>query len=92
MTFEGGTSTADVTGSNPGTLQNGVTRTAEGRFGHGLSFDGADDRVAVPNIVSPTGPRSFMAWVKYTGVATNNATILEFGSTRPSLIQSQGVF
>jgi RHS repeat-associated protein len=87
-----GTSTADVTGANPGTLQNGVTRTIDGRFGHGLSFDGVDDRVAIPNIVSPTGPRSFMAWVKYTGTANVNSTILEFGLSRPSLIQSANVF
>jgi hypothetical protein len=36
-----GTTAQDVLGVRPGTLQGGVTRTANGRFGRGLTFDGS---------------------------------------------------
>jgi hypothetical protein len=50
---------------NEGTV-NGATRTASGRFGRALSFDGINDRVDVPDAASLdlTNAMTLEAWVR----------------------------
>ena len=60
-----GATVADASGSgNAGTV-NGATRTANGRFGGALSFDGVNDRVNVPHSASLalTNAMTLEAWV-----------------------------
>jgi hypothetical protein len=66
-TFEEGTgtATADKTGNgNTGTLTNGPT-WAGGKFGKGISFDGTDDYVAVPNLGFSGAARQFSVCMWY---------------------------
>jgi chitodextrinase len=72
-----GTTAADSTGNgNNGTL-NGPT-WAIGRFGQALSFDGTNDRVAVPdsNTLDLTTGMTVEAWVKPTALGTAWKTVL----------------
>lgn len=58
-------------GARPATVLGGPART-EGRFGRGLSFDGADDAVRVPFRPSlPLGTRDFTVslWFRYTAAS-----------------------
>ncbi len=57
--------------NNTGTLTNGPQPVA-GKIGQGLSFDGTDDYVTVPNSNTfdfGTGPFTFSAWAKTTSTA-----------------------
>jgi len=59
--------------SNNGSRQGGAVQTASGKFGEGMSFDGVDDYVNVPDDpfnFSGTNRFSIAAWVKPNG---NNA-------------------
>ncbi len=71
-----GTSVVDASGGNDGTVQ-GAGRSAAGRFGRALSFDGLDDMVTVPDDASldlSTG-MTLEAWVR-PAAATDWRTIL----------------
>jgi glucose/arabinose dehydrogenase/PKD repeat protein len=60
-----GTTTTDSSGTgNAGTIS-GATRTADGRYGGALSFDGVNDRVTVPHTASLalTTGMTLEAWV-----------------------------
>jgi alpha-mannosidase len=61
----GGATTADVSGQQLGTLQNGTAWTT-GRYGPGLSFDGVDDNVSVPDSSSLDlgGTGTIEAWFR----------------------------
>ncbi len=65
-----GTTAVDSAGNdNPGTLLNGVARTA-GRYGLGLTLDGVNDRVTVASAgaLNPgTGPFTVGVWVRTSG-------------------------
>ncbi len=63
----GATTTADVSGNNnQGTLINGPQSIQQGRYGHGLSFDGVNDYISVPNSanLNPTNELTITAWVR----------------------------
>ncbi len=71
--FEETTGTAATDSSsanNPGAV-NGATRTADGRFGRALSFDGVNDRVDVADSASLdlTSGMTLEAWVRPTSVS-----------------------
>ena len=73
-----GTSAVDTAaGANPGTLA-GATRTASGRFGRALSFDGADDRVNVADSGSLdlTTGMTLEAWVNPSTAAGSWRTVV----------------
>src|SRR4051794_23666949 len=65
----GGTTATDSAGLNPGTL-NGPTRSAAGRFGAALSFDGVNDRVDVAdsNSLDLSTGMTLEAWVQPTAL------------------------
>ena len=56
---------------NNGTIA-GATRTASGRFGRALTFDGVNDWVTVPDAASLdlTGAMTLQAWVRPTSTAS----------------------
>ena len=62
---------------NPGTIS-GATRTAEGKYGGALSFDGVDDWVTVPdaNSFDLTTGMTLEAWVRPTAAASDWTTAL----------------
>ncbi len=73
-TFEetSGTVAQDSVGSNHGTLANGVVRTAAGKRGSALQFDGGNDSVNTPLNINqgPTTPGvTFEAWVYPTSTS-----------------------
>ena len=55
----------DVFGTSNSTLANGAT-FAPGKVGRALSFDGVNDLVTTPLVLSYTGGASFAAWIKTT--------------------------
>ena len=72
-----GTSVVDASGlGNNGTVS-GATRSAAGRYGGALSFDGVNDSVSVPDAASLdlTNNMTLSAWVRPTG-ATGWRTVL----------------
>jgi hypothetical protein len=85
--FEEGTGSAvlDASGAgNHGTIA-GAARTAAGRFGAALSFDGADDWVTVPDAASLdlTTGMTLSAWVfptSATGAVWRTAVLKEAGA------------
>jgi hypothetical protein len=73
-----GTSVTDLSGSsNTGTLGSGVTRTAQGRFGGALAFNGAHT-LTVPHSASLnlTSAMTLEAWVFPTAAFTQWATVI----------------
>ena len=86
--FSEGTSstTVDASGNGfNGTLANGAAWTA-GKNGNGLSFDGIDDKVMLPNTLDiPAVPFTLEAWVKPTNFADYGA----FFSKRDAAYSSQ---
>ena len=79
-----GPSAADASGrGNAGTIA-GATRTASGRFGGALTFDGVNDLVTVPDAASLdlTTGMTLEAWVNPTalGTAWRTAMLKERGS------------
>jgi hypothetical protein len=90
-----GTSVVDRSGlGNTGTVS-GATRSATGRHGGALSFDGVNDSVSVPDAASLdlTNNLTLSAWVRPTG-ATGWRTVLmkeRPGSQSYSLYASSGV-
>lgn len=73
-----GDSALDASGrNNTGTIQ-GATRTAQGRFGRGLSFDGQDDWVTIVDSASLdlTTGMTLQAWVKPAQVDQSWRSIL----------------
>jgi uncharacterized repeat protein (TIGR01451 family) len=73
-----GTTTADASGNNPGTLVNGPTWTTAGRIGKALSFDGSNDYVDIGNgaQLQITGSMSISAWIFPTAHPNDDATIV----------------
>jgi hypothetical protein len=81
-----GPTALDASGNgNHGTLS-GPTRTAQGRYGRGLSFDGANDRVRAGNVTLP-GAFTLMAWV-YNPSNAAFETIVTVGSSRDLYLRS----
>jgi fibronectin type 3 domain-containing protein len=75
----GGTAAVDSAGGlNPGTL-NGPTRSASGRFGSALSFDGINDRVDVAdsNSLDLTTGMTLEAWVRPAASGWRTALLKE---------------
>jgi hypothetical protein len=68
-----GTTTADATGLNPGTLINGPTWTT-GRIGKALQFDGSTTRVDLGNGpgLHLTSSLTLAAWIRPTGLPSGN--------------------
>jgi len=64
--------------NNNGTLTNGPTWTANGKYGTALVFDGLNDRVVVPdsNSLDLTTRLTLEAWVYPTGAMSGWDTIL----------------
>ena len=64
-----GSTTTDVAGLHLGTLQNGALWTS-GKYGNGLSFDGVDDHVLVPDASSLglRGTGTIQAWIKLSSL------------------------
>jgi Laminin G domain. len=78
----GTTATNNAGPNHTGTL-NGPTRTADGRFGRALSFDGTNDRVDIPdhNALDLTTGMPLQAWVRpTTNTGWRTALIKERGN------------
>jgi glucose/arabinose dehydrogenase len=77
-----GTSVTDSTGNgNTGTI-NGATRTASGRFGSAISFDGVNDLITIADSASLdlTSGMTLEAWVYPTSGSTWRTVILKEAS------------
>ena len=75
-----GITTADISGNNnTGTLTNGPTRTAAGKFGAAVSFDGVNDHVLVPASASLnlTTAMTLEAWVNPSVTLSSWKAILQ---------------
>ncbi len=73
-----GSGTTDASGlGNHGTLS-GAARTAGGRYGRALTFDGANDQVAVPDNASLdlTGAMTLEAWVRPSATNAGWRTVI----------------
>jgi hypothetical protein len=72
---------SDVAGSNPGTLENGVS-FAPGMVGQAFLFDGLDDMVTGSTTTAfPLGssPRTITAWVRVTSIGPRDAVLFHYG-------------
>jgi glucose/arabinose dehydrogenase len=79
-----GTSATDVSAAKNNGTVNGATRTASGKFGRALSFDGVNDRVDVPDAASLdlTTGMTLEAWVKpTTNAGWRTAILKELGAS-----------
>lgn len=63
---------------NAGTVAGGATRTAAGRFGRAISFDGVNDMVSVPdsNSLDLTGAMTLEGWVNPAALGTTWRTLV----------------
>lgn len=71
----------DAAGSNPGTLENGVS-FAPGMVGQAFLFDGLDDMVTGSTTTGfPLGdsPRTITAWVRLTSIGPRDAVLFHYG-------------
>ena len=75
-----GTSAIDSIAGHSGTLLNGPSRIAQGKFGAALGFDGVNDYVRIEDtgVLRPTNAISMEAWVYPTG-SSGTMSILEKG-------------
>jgi glucose/arabinose dehydrogenase len=76
-----GTSVADATDGGHGGAVSGATWTADGRFGSALTFDGIDDRVAIPDhseLDLATG-MTLEAWVRPSALASWRTVLFKAG-------------
>jgi subtilisin family serine protease/glucose/arabinose dehydrogenase len=74
-----GTGVIDASGSgNNGTIS-GATRTASGKYGSALSFDGANDRVNIPdsNSLDLTSGMTLEAWVRPSSLGGWDTVLLK---------------
>ena len=74
-----GTSAGDASGSgNTGTIS-GATRTATGKYGGALSFDGVNDSVSIPDASSLdlTSAMTLEAWVQPTATTSWRTVLLK---------------
>ncbi len=74
-----GTAVFDTSGhTNTGTIA-GATRTADGRYGRALSFDGSNDMVTVPDAISLdlVSGMTLQAWVNPTALGPWRTVILK---------------
>lgn len=73
-----GTSLTDASGNgNTGTLGSGVTRTAQGRFGAALAFNGTNMVTVSPSVsLNLTSAMTLEAWVLPTATFTQWATVV----------------
>ncbi|MBI3231684.1 MAG: fibronectin type III domain-containing protein [Candidatus Doudnabacteria bacterium] len=81
-----GTTTADSSGNgNNGSLTNGPVWTT-GKVNGGLSFDGVDDYVLIPNSpsLSPTTAITLTAWVNISNTNTTKMIVAKYDSTGAS--------
>jgi lysophospholipase L1-like esterase len=78
FSFTGGSGNDESGLGNHGTLS-GATLTPEGKFGDGLSFDGQNDWVTVPDTTSLDLETSFTleAWVYPLGILSGFRTVLQ---------------
>jgi hypothetical protein len=74
----GGTSVADASGQGHTGAISGATWTADGRFGHALSFDGVSDWVTIEHsdALSLTTGMTLEAWIFPTAPATDWRNVL----------------
>ena len=71
-----GTTAADSSGNgNDGTLVNGPTWIADGKYGKALYFDGVDDRVTTISSTGSTSAVTVEAWIK-EATANSNAGLV----------------
>ena len=74
-----GTTAADETGSNDGTIAGGTLIGKSGIHGHGMEFDGTDDYISTSYAgITGTASRTFSAWVKINTAGNNE--ILSYGT------------
>jgi glucose/arabinose dehydrogenase len=76
-----GNSAADATGGGHGGAVSGATWTADGRYGSALTFDGLDDRVAIPdhNALDLSVGMTLEAWVKPSALASWRTVMFKAG-------------
>ncbi|MCX7043981.1 MAG: M6 family metalloprotease domain-containing protein [Candidatus Sumerlaeota bacterium] len=72
-----GTTAADSSGNNhPGTLKNGPTWAASGKFGRALNLDGTNDYVDIPSPLNLNSNHvTIISWVKRNGTVPGSAGI-----------------
>jgi glucose/arabinose dehydrogenase len=77
-----GGSAADATGGGHGGAVSGATWTADGRFGSALTFDGVDDRVAIPdhNALDLATGMTLEAWVRPSALESWRTVLFKAGT------------
>ena len=77
------TTTADASGNaNTGTLTNGPVWTTQGKYGNGLTFDGLNDFVSVPDnaTLDLGGTGTIEAWVRLNAINRWNSVVAKGNS------------
>jgi len=87
----GGNVSYDYTKANNGTLYNGVARTASGKYGSALQFDGVNDYVDAGSATIGI-PFTVEAWVYATSWPASNAIVeVTDGANKRIGLESEGV-